>query len=105
MYSHASYRLDSANDVVNLRPIMAESIAQAIDYHIKNGIPLVNFIDIKVRKQGELIEYGTDYTIDYEKKEVHFINQKGYSFYTYTIVIAIDIGYVNELIKNIFHLE
>ena len=70
-----------------------------------NSIPYVNFIDIKVRKQGELLEYGYDYTIDYDKRTVNFIDQKGISFYTYTIVIAIDIGYINELVKNIYHLE
>ena len=88
MYSHASYRLDNANDSVVFKPILNESIIKAIDYHLKNSIPLVNLIDVKVRKQGEL-----------------FINQRGYSFYTYTVVIAIDIGYINELISTVFHLE
>ena len=105
IYSHASYQLDNANDCVDFTPILTESIIHAIDYHIKNSIPLVNLIDVKVRKQGELLEYGVDYTIDYTKRTVQFINQRGYSFYTYTIVIAIDIGYVNELIKNLYHLE
>ena len=105
IYSHASYQLDNPNDCVNFTPILTESIIHAIDHHIKNSIPLVNLIDIKVRKQGDLLEYGADYTIDYAKREVQFINQTGYSFYTYTIVIAIDTGYINELIKNLYHLD
>ena len=60
---------------------------------------------MKVRKQGELLEYGTDYTVDYKTLTVNFKNQRGYSFYTYTIVIAIDIGYINEVISTVFHLE
>ena len=105
MYSHASYRLDKADDSVVFKPILNESIIKAIDYHLKNSIPLVNLIDVNVRKQGELLEYGTDYTIDYKTFTVKFINQRGYSFYTYTIVIAIDIGYINEVISTVFHLE
>ena len=105
IYSHASYQLDNANDVVDITPILAESIIKTIEYHIKNGIPLVNFIDIKVRKQGDLLQPGYDYTIDYNKHTVNFINQRGYTFYTYTIVIAIDSGYINALIKQIYHLE
>ena len=105
MYSHASYRLDKADDSVVFKPILNESIIKAIDYHLKNSIPLVNLIDVKVRKQGELLEYGTDYTIDYKTLTVNFKNQRGYSFYTYTVVIAIDIGYINEVISTVFHLE
>ena len=97
--------MDNANDSVVFKPILNESIIKAIDYHLKNSIPLVNLIDVKVRKQGELLEYGTDYTIDYKTFTVKFINQRGYSFYTYTVVIAIDIGYINELISTVFHLE
>ena len=105
IYSHASYRLDNPNDVVDITPILAESIIKTMEYHIKNGIPLVNFIDIKVRKQGDLLQPGYDYTIDYNNRTVNFINQRGYTFYTYTIVIAIDSGYINTLIKEIYHLE
>lgn len=105
VYSHASYKLDNPNDVVEFTPILSDSIICAMNYHKANSIPYVNFIDIKVRRQGELLEYGYDYTIDYDKKTVNFINQKGCGFYTYTIVIAIDIGYINELIKNLYHLE
>ena len=105
IYSHASYQLDNPNDVVDITPILAESIIKTMEYHIKNGIPLVNFIDIKVRKQGDLLQPGYDYTIDYNNRTVNFINQRGYTFYTYTIVIAIDSGYINTLIKEIYHLE
>ena len=105
VYSHASYKLDKPNDIVDFTPILTDSIICAMEYHKMNSIPYVNFIDIKVRKQGELLEYGYDYTIDYDKRTVNFIDQKGISFYTYTIVIAIDIGYINELVKNIYHLE
>ena len=104
MYSHASYTLDKPNDSVDFSPILQNSIREAIDYHIKNSIPLINLIDIKVRKQGRLLEEGYDYVIDYVNKVVHF-NNKDYGFYTYTIVIAIDQLYINELIKDVFHLE
>jgi hypothetical protein len=103
MYSHACYQLDRPNDTVDIRPILKESIIQAIDYHIQNNIPLVNLIDVKVRKQGDLLRYGHDYQIDYGSKTIQFFN-KEYGYYTYTIVIAIDTQYVNQLIKDVFHL-
>jgi hypothetical protein len=104
VYSHASYRLDKPNDSVDIKPILKQSIIQAIDYHIINHIPLVNLIDIRVRKQGDLLLEGSDYSIDYEKKVVQFYNHD-YGYYTYTIVITVDTQYINQLIKDVFHLE
>jgi hypothetical protein len=104
MYSHATYRLDKPKDSVSFVPILDESILRSIDYHLQNGIPLVNLIDIKVRKQGDLLEYGHHYTIDWNKKEVNF-NNDDYGWYTYTIIIAIDAHYINTLIKEIFKLD
>jgi hypothetical protein len=104
VYSHASYRLDKPNDSVDIKPILKQSIIQAIDYHISNHIPLVNLIDIRVRKQGDLLLEGSDYSIDYEKKVVQFYNHD-YGYYTYTIVITVDTQYINQHIKDVFHLE
>ena len=80
------------------------STNKLIEYHVENGIPLVELIDIRIRKQGKLIVHGRDYIIDYDEKKIKFLN-KEYGYYTYTILIAINTEYVNETVKNVFKLK
>lgn len=104
VYSHASYTLDKPEDALDFSPLLQESIREVIKYHLKNGIPMLNFLDIKVRKQGTLLPYGKGYEVDFEKLQIQFHN-KDYGFYTYTVIISIDTNYINQLIKEIFNLK
>lgn len=104
IYQHASYQLDKPKDSVNFSDLLDESIQEIINYHLKNGIPLVNFFDIKVRKQGKLIYEGYDYRIDYANRTIYF-NNTDYGWYTYTIIIGIDVGYINRMIEKLFDLK
>lgn len=104
MYNHVSCQLDKPNDIMDFSPMLKESIRSVLDYHIKNGIPVLNFIDVKVRRQGYLIELGKDYDIDYKNLKIFFHN-KDYGYYTYTIVIAIDVLYINNMVKELYNLE
>ena len=45
-------------------------------------MPLIDLIDIKVRKQGALLFEGRDYTIDFDNFVVKF-NNKDYNYYNY----------------------
>lgn len=105
VYSHASYILDKENDVLDYSTLLENSISEVIKYHMSNGIPLVNFLDIKVRKQGELLREGRNghYMIDYANNKIHFRN-RSYGYFTYTIIISIDAQYINDMIRDIFHL-
>jgi len=103
LHYRASLRLENDNDFVDMTDMMNDSIKLAIDYHLKHGLPLFDLIDIKVRKQGNLIRENKDYEIDYHKKILRFKNQDTY--HTYTILICINLEYVNQLIKDIYKLE
>ena len=45
-----------------------------------------------------------DYEIDYDNLVVHFHN-KDYGWYTYSIIVVVDVAFINEELKEIFHLE
>ena len=73
-----------------------------MEYHHKNGLPIIEFLDIKIRRQGELLLEGKDYYIDYDKMDVYFHNDSTY--YTYKIIINLNVEYINGLIKELYHL-
>lgn len=103
LYNRGSIILDTANDELCFEGMLNQSIIECMKYHFKNGLPLSNFIDIRIRKQGEPISEGTEYTIDWVNKKINFINQNTYS--TFTIFICINIEYVNTLVKSVYNLK
>ena len=104
LYNRCAVRLDKKYDEVNFSQMINLSTTKLIDYHLENGIPLYELIDIRIRKQGKLIIHNKDYVVDYNEKKIKFLN-KEYGFYTYTILISINTEYVNETIKNVFKLK
>ena len=103
LYNRASYRLETPDDVVDMNQMFNETIRTAIDYHKKNGLPMFNFIDIKVRKQGHPIHEGKEYDMDWENNKLIFHKQTTY--HTYSILVCINIEYVNNLVKDIYNLQ
>lgn len=104
IYGHSSYILDKPRDTVDYSTLIQETIRQVIDFHIKNGIPLYNFLDIKVRQMGDLIVEGHDYIVDYQKNQITFMNEE-WGFDTYTIIVTINNLYVNDLLKTVNKLD
>ena len=104
MAARSAIKLDNGiTDVINIAPILNTSVQRLISYHLENGIPLDNFIDIRVRKQGDLIRKGIDYDMDYKTLDLTF--SRGSVFSTYTIIVYVDIKYMNELLKDIYNLD
>ena len=103
-YTDASIMLEKKEDTLCFESLLNQSIKRAIHYHIKNGLPMFDLIDIIIRKQGKPLIYGKEYTIDFEKLEINF-NVDDYMFYTYHIIICINTKYMNDLIKDIFELQ
>ena len=104
LYNRASYRFDKDDDnYVNFDEMLNSSIREAIKYHLDNGITVYDFIDVMIRKQGEMLRMEADYTIDWEKKEILFKDVN--SYYTYSIVICINIEYINNLMKTLYNLK
>lgn len=65
---------------------------------------MMDLIDIKIRKQGRTIFYGTDYTIDYEKKTIKFLTDD-FGYYTYSVIITVNIDYINTMVKTLLKLK
>lgn len=103
-YTHFTCRLDKEFDSVNFSGCLNGSIKEAIKYHINHGMPVMDIFDLKVRRQGKLLEYGKDYTIDLNTYDIKF-NNHSFGFYTYTVIISINVLGINELIKTVFNLK
>ena len=103
LFNRASCRLENEYDHINIKEMLNNSILSTIKYHQENGLPLFEFLDIKIRRQGFLLREGIDYRIDYKNFEVYFNNKS--VFYTYRILICINIEYINDLMKSIYNLK
>ena len=63
----------------------------------------MDFIDIKLRKQGKPIYLGDDYEINWDKLDIKFRHQDTY--HTYTIMVCLNIEYINNLMKILYKLK
>lgn len=103
LFNRGTCKIEEPNEELDFEQMLNSSINAAFDYHKENGLMYSEFIDIKIRRQGHLIQEGIDYTIDYDNKKIKFINQNTY--YTFTIMICLNVGYINDLVKAIFKLK
>lgn len=103
LFNRAACRLESEEDSVNIKQMLNSSILETIDYHLKNGLPLFDFIDIKLRKQGKPIHQGYEYDIDWNTLDIKFKNAD--TFHTYSICICLNIEYINNLMKTLYDLK
>lgn len=104
VYNHATCRLDCPEDHVDIGGMLNASMKESILFYRKNGLPLMDIIDVRVRRQGELLASPHHYEIDWDNFRVNFHN-KDFGFYTYNIIIIVDTLRINELIKEIFKLK
>ena len=104
LYNHTTCMLEKERDNVNVSSLLNNSIREVINFHLENGYPIGEAIDIKVRRQGKLLIPERDFKVDFKNLIVYF-NNKSFGFYTYTIMISIDVLYINNLIKKIFNLQ
>lgn len=103
LYNSASARLDKCEEEICIDELLNDSIRRVVKYHVENGLPYLEFIDIKIRKQGNMMRFGTDYTIDYNTMTVKFLKPEPY--FTYQFAICINVEYINDFIKNIYNLK
>lgn len=104
VFTHFTCQLDKEYDTVDFSGTLNGSLKEAVLYHLTHGMPLIDLIDVKTRRQGKLLEYGKDYEIDFENFVIHFKN-KEWGFYTYNVIISINVLYINDLIKEIYKLK
>lgn len=103
LYNSASCKIDNPNDNICIDELLNDSIRKVMKYHRDNGIKFFEFLDIKVRRQGQILKEGQEYTIDYETMTVHFHRQSLY--YTYKFLICINVDYINDFIKDVLNLK
>jgi hypothetical protein len=103
LYNRGSCRLESEDEKLNFDQMLNDSIREALKYHKTNGLPYQDFIDFKIRRQGVPIHEGKDYDIDWNNLTINFHHQNTY--YTYTIMLCLNIEYINNLIKSIYKLK
>jgi len=104
LFTNVSFRLEKKNDDVDFGEVINTSIREAVNYHLKNGLPLFDLIDIKVRRQGVLLFENKDYKIDWDNYNIKFNNDK-YGLYTYTMYICINFNYIQTLVKTLFDIK
>ena len=103
LYASPSCRLETPDDELDISSVLNNSLKTAIKFHLDRGIPLTQFFKLRLRKQGKLMEYGKEYTFDPETYNIKFIHCNTY--YTYKILIMINVEYINELVKDIYKLK
>ena len=104
MINRASTILEKDYDKVNIKSLIRPSVNEAVKYYLSHNLSLYDLIDIKVRKQGILLSQGIDYLVNYDTWDVEFNNLE-YGFYTYTIMICVNIEGVNDLVKKVYNLK
>lgn len=103
MFNRGSFRLEVEDDVLNLDQLFNDSIREALKYHKENGLPLLDLIDIKLRRQGQPLHESIDYDINWDTLDLTFKNQDTY--HTYNIIVCVNVEYINSLIKTLFNLK
>lgn len=104
LFTNVSFQLEKPDDEIKFDEIINVSIREAIKYHLDNGLPMMDLIDIKIRRQGDLLLEGKDYEIDYKELVVKF-HIKDYNYYTFSMYVSLNILYLNNLIKQIFGMK
>lgn len=102
LYNAASCRLDIQESAISIEDMLNNSIKKTIHYCEENGLPLVDYLDIKVRRNGEFLNPGVDYNFNPKTYEVHITKPVPYQ--TYRFMVCVNIQGINELIKVVHHL-
>lgn len=103
LYASPSCRLETKDDSLPIGSLFNDSIRSVINFHKERGITMIDFFKLRVRKQGKLLSYGEDYDFDLDTFTINFHNCDTY--YTYKILIMINVEYVNNLIKDVYNLK
>lgn len=104
LYTSPMYSVDNNKvDILDLNPIINNSIQYVTKYHLDNGIPLELFLKIEVRKDNRPLEVDTEYEIDFKtwtlKTKVCSLKS------TYRFIMHINLEYINGLMAAIYDLH
>jgi hypothetical protein len=96
------FKLGIGEKSVSISPLFNKSIDTIIDYHLKHGIPMGQFINIQFRENGSILS-REEFYIDWRKKELFVIHPNTHR--TYRLLVCINYDYMNTLLKEMHGLE
>ena len=96
------FKLAIGENSISLNSILNQSMNTVIDYHLRLGMPMDNFIKVQFRENGQILNHEMFY-IDWHKRTLH-ITKPNYHR-TYRLIITVPHEYVNNLIKQLYNLE
>jgi hypothetical protein len=106
LYANTLYKVETSAqpDHLDFSSLINKSLKSAIDYHLKNSIPLNPLIKIFVYKDSELLDINKgDFEVDYST--LTLITNKVNTTSTYRLLIYVNIYYINNLISNILRIN
>lgn len=96
------FKLGYDENSISIDPLLNKSLNAVIDYHLKFGIPMEKFIKIQFRENGEILNDEL-YYIDWANRNLVILNPNYRR--TYRLIITVSIDYVNNLVKELYHLQ
>lgn len=103
LYASPSCKLENKDDSLCIESLLPDSLKKVIQFHKERGITMIDFFKLRVRKQGKMMEYGKEYDFNFDTYTINFKNCNTY--YTYKILIMINVEYINNLVKEIYNLK
>lgn len=96
------FKLKEGDNSISIDNILNQSLRVVIDYHLNLGIPMERFIKIEFRENGEILNDEMFY-IDWAQRRLVLScpNHRR----TYRMIIIVSHDYINNLIKDLYHLE
>lgn len=96
------FKLKYGENSVSIDGILNDSLRVVIDHHLQHGIPMERFIKIQFRENGLILDDEAFY-IDWQRRTLFVVHPNIRR--TYRLIITVSNEYVNELIKQLYHLE
>jgi len=90
-------------DVLNIDEILDPTVKEVINYHLKRGIPVSNFLAFNILKDNVKLVRDTDYTVDFETMDIT-INPTNITS-TYRLILYVNTLYINDLITTMNNIN
>ena len=96
------FKLDRGENSISIENLLNDSIKTMIDYHLKMGLPMDEFIKIEFRENGSILN-NEMYYIDWANRKLTLLHPDYHR--TYRLIITVSPLYINETLKKVYNLE
>lgn len=96
------FKLDKGENSISIDNLLNDSLRAMIDYHLKMGLPMDNFIKIQFRENGSILN-DEMYYINWEERKLTLLHPNHHR--TYRLIITASPLYINEKLKELYNLE